>query len=359
MTSNASFGVRFTRSWVAFYTRSLDEPVGERRRAEMASDLWEQLNDASSGRASAQVLDRCLRGIPADVWWRYRTLLESRGIRERSRGMYSNLRQNWWQALVVAQAILGAAFMAGVAIVAPDQTEPATIFRAVVSTIGLVSATLLIGGLVKQRTNRSVGSRLILVGSLSSLLTVIALNPAGFIAIAVIATGLWTGNLAFNARPAEIDTDHLTSRGLSVGGTRWYWWLITAAALAGVGFLAVLTAELVNVSDGFAGVVLFLRVAPQLGRRRPGSSHRRDAWCEALPSSPPHAVSLNVPTDATAPVCTRPLGPTFEGPRNAPQPGPADPYPCRDSVIPRERSPDLGTANPHGQTHRTHHIGAR
>ena len=107
MTSNASFGVRFTRSWVAFYTRSLDEPVGERRRAEMASDLWEQLNDASSGRASAQVLDRCLRGIPADVWWRYRTLLESRGIRERSRGMYSNLRQNWWQALVVAQAILG------------------------------------------------------------------------------------------------------------------------------------------------------------------------------------------------------------------------------------------------------------
>ena len=40
-------------------------------------------------------------------------------------------------------------------------------------------------------------------------------------------------------------------------GARWHWWLITAGALASVGFLALLTAELVNVSDGFAGVVLF------------------------------------------------------------------------------------------------------
>ena len=93
--SEDSFGVRFTRSWVALYTRSLPDAVGERRRAELESDLWEQLKQTSSGRASAQVLDRCLRGIPADVWWRYRTLLEEREVRQRNRNMTRSILTNW------------------------------------------------------------------------------------------------------------------------------------------------------------------------------------------------------------------------------------------------------------------------
>ena len=35
MISRDGFSVRFTQAWLAFYTRGLPEPAGERRRAEI------------------------------------------------------------------------------------------------------------------------------------------------------------------------------------------------------------------------------------------------------------------------------------------------------------------------------------
>jgi len=69
MSSNAAYGVRFTRSWVARYTGGLSAEVGDRRRNEIESDVYEQTREGTGG-----VLGRCLRGVPADLWWRVRML---------------------------------------------------------------------------------------------------------------------------------------------------------------------------------------------------------------------------------------------------------------------------------------------
>lgn len=119
MSTQSSFGVRSTRRWTASYTRGLPSSAGDRRREEIESDIWEHIHDPEA--ASREVMGRCLRGIRADVWWRYRTLLESRGTRERSRGVFSNLKRNWWPTLVVTQVALMVAGGALAVIVAPDQ----------------------------------------------------------------------------------------------------------------------------------------------------------------------------------------------------------------------------------------------
>lgn len=75
-------GAGITRRWVRLYTRGLPVDARERRLLEVESDLWEHLNDPDV--ADREILGRTLRGIHADVWWRYRTLLEHGGARQRS-----------------------------------------------------------------------------------------------------------------------------------------------------------------------------------------------------------------------------------------------------------------------------------
>ena len=229
MTSNDTFGIRFTRSWVAFYTRSLDEPVGERRRVEMASDLWEQLNDASSGRASAQVLDRCLRGIPADVWWRYRTLLEQRGVRQRSQNMMRNILTNWW---VVFTAILGAgALTSGVA---------GLIFGggglAVVGSVGeMVSGSLILGGLAVRHRRSVAGSWMIAAGAAMAVVGVFTL-PA---VVLVVIGGLWTGHLQLSDTVDQPNLQPVRPQPADIT-TRWYLMLLAALILFAIGFGALM-----------------------------------------------------------------------------------------------------------------------
>lgn len=67
------FAVRLVRAWVWFYTRGLPARVAEARRAEIDSDVWEQLRDASrAGRPvpSFALLGRFVRGVPDDLAWR-------------------------------------------------------------------------------------------------------------------------------------------------------------------------------------------------------------------------------------------------------------------------------------------------
>ena len=96
--------VNMVRRWVALYTRGPPVDVRDRRLLELESDVWEQLHDADEPNASRAVFGRFLRGVPADVWWRYHTLLESRGARKRSQKMTTSLRDSWW---VILTAILG------------------------------------------------------------------------------------------------------------------------------------------------------------------------------------------------------------------------------------------------------------
>jgi hypothetical protein len=230
VTAPTSRGVRFAEKWTATYTRGLPGSSGDRRRREIDSDIWEHLHDPQI--ATREVFGRCLRGIPADVWWRYRTLLESRGTRERNQGMFSNLKRNWWPTLVVVQAILTAASVLLVIVVAPDQqgSEVAPV-RVIAGVIGLVSTALLLLGLIVLDRNRQAGSWMIAIGSVPTLLTLLALNPVALLAAATITGGLWTGNLAFTTRPTEIDPNHPTVQSTSLAGTRWRWWLITAVGV--------------------------------------------------------------------------------------------------------------------------------
>jgi hypothetical protein len=248
VTEPTSFGVRFAEKWTATYTRGLPSPSGDRRRKEIESDIWEHLHDPQI--ANREVIGRSLRGIPSDVWWRYRTLLESRGTRERNQGMFSNLRRNWWPTLVVIQAVLTAASVIGVMIVAPDQqgSEVAP-FRVIAGVIGLVSTALLILGLTVLDRNRRAGSWMIAVGSVPTLLSLLALNPVALLAVATITGGLWTGNLAFTTRPTEIDPNHSTVQSTSPAGTRWHWWLITAVVLFLAGFGTLMLADIIDPSE--------------------------------------------------------------------------------------------------------------
>lgn len=62
---------RLIERWVACYTRGLPEDARAGRRAEIASDLWEQRDSDGSGlRADLMIASRTLRGMWSDVSWR-------------------------------------------------------------------------------------------------------------------------------------------------------------------------------------------------------------------------------------------------------------------------------------------------
>jgi hypothetical protein len=254
VTAQTSFGVRFAEKWTETYTRGLPGSSGDRRRKEIESDIWEHLHDPQI--ATREVLGRSLRGIPADVWWRYRTLLESRGTRERNQGMFRNLKRNWWPTLVVVQAILTAAAVVGVMIVAPDQQGSGVApFRVITGVTGLVSVALLVVGLIVLDRNRRAGSWMIAIGSVPTLLSLLALNPVALLAVATITGGLWTGNLAFTTRPTGIDPDHPTAHVAPNEGTRWYRWLITAVVLFLGGFGTLMLADVLYPSEQDASLI--------------------------------------------------------------------------------------------------------
>jgi hypothetical protein len=67
-----ALAARLVRAWTFLYTCPLDSDVRDRRRAEIASDLWEfQHDDANRGDISStlHVLRRLGSGIPDDVAW--------------------------------------------------------------------------------------------------------------------------------------------------------------------------------------------------------------------------------------------------------------------------------------------------
>jgi hypothetical protein len=70
-----SFAHRLCLRWVRWYTHGLPRDAAERRRAEVASDLWEHERDASEAglsdlAISVEVVGRVLSGMPADLSWR-------------------------------------------------------------------------------------------------------------------------------------------------------------------------------------------------------------------------------------------------------------------------------------------------
>lgn len=75
MSTRVPWTQRLVRWWVSVYTVGLVTEMRNRRCAEIASDLWEQREDAvavgnSRPAIALAVLSRALAGVPADLWWR-------------------------------------------------------------------------------------------------------------------------------------------------------------------------------------------------------------------------------------------------------------------------------------------------
>jgi hypothetical protein len=224
---------RATRRWVRIYTRGLPLEIGERRALEIESDLWEHLHDP--GTADREVLGRTLRGIHADVWWRYRSLLAARGARQRRHDMTSTIRSRWWTPVTVGLGVLS--LTAGLFTAATGSSEDAPALAVITgTTAGLAGGALVLGGLLRQRRDPVTGSRLVIGGAVLAALSEPLLIPFSLL---VIIAGLWTGNLATSTGP---DAPRLEMTRHSITET-WWRWIVAAVPLVALGFVTLVVWE--------------------------------------------------------------------------------------------------------------------
>lgn len=67
------YAIAAVRIWTDLYTWGLPPAVGEARRSEIESDLWEFQRDCDAHRPvnpAAHILIRALLGVPDDLYWR-------------------------------------------------------------------------------------------------------------------------------------------------------------------------------------------------------------------------------------------------------------------------------------------------
>jgi hypothetical protein len=168
--------------WCEVYIRRLPGPAAERRREELASDLWEQ---RAHGRAvgapplavAVSILRRGAAGAPADLSWRHGLLVAGPGtgvapapLTRGGRPMSETLRRNWWQILAALYAAVEIIMGIGVAVGAgagiEDRPGPGSIAGGSAIALG---GLVIIAGLVLRRRRRVAGDVLIAVGSVPAL----------------------------------------------------------------------------------------------------------------------------------------------------------------------------------------------
>ena len=223
--------VALVRRWVALYTRGLPAHARDRRLLELESDVWEHLHDADERHVRRAMFGRFLRGIPADVWWRYHTLLESRGARQRSQNMSTFLRGNWWAILT---AILGVVPL-GISLAMLATVSGGGAIRLVGVAGAAVSGVLLIGGLIRRQSDLIGGSQMIVAGA---ALTLFGLESMG-VGIIVLVSGFWTGNLQLSAPSEAPDLQPVRQQQISMTHY-WFLWLAGAALLFAIGWIPLI-----------------------------------------------------------------------------------------------------------------------
>jgi hypothetical protein len=158
--------------WVATYSRHLPAEIAGRRRAELASDLWEQRTwgqavGAPAPAVALSILRRMAAGMPADLRWRHHQLAAARGrpLDVGGRPVLRTLARNWWLALAALVGLFEV--VSGVGMPLTEGGNPGSIAGgAVIATAGL----LVLGGIiVRWRGSRVAGDRMIVVGALPTL----------------------------------------------------------------------------------------------------------------------------------------------------------------------------------------------
>jgi hypothetical protein len=221
--------VRIARRWVRLYTRGLPPEIGERRAGEIESDLWEHLHDP--GTADREILGRTLRGIHADVWWRYRTLLDVRGARQRSHDMQVATRRRWWAPVTaVLAAVITTIGLLGLAFGPSDGGGGLAVIAGLPVLLG---GALVLGGLASRRRRPVQGSLIVIAGAAVAAFGELLLIPVGAF---IVISGLWAGELVTSDAP---DRPDLQIRRTSLASNRWRW-IVAAAALGAIGFAVLL-----------------------------------------------------------------------------------------------------------------------
>jgi MYXO-CTERM domain-containing protein len=174
--------------WAATYSRRLPDVVADRRRAELASDLWEQRADgrlvgAPAPAVALSILRRTAAGMPADLRWRHHQLAAARGrpLVPGGRPVLRTLARNWWLILAALVGLFEVAF--GAAIPLEEGASFDTVGGgAIIATAGL----LVLGGIaVRRRRARVAGDVMIAVGAMPMMpwLWIIPLPVAGLTVI--------------------------------------------------------------------------------------------------------------------------------------------------------------------------------
>ena len=174
--------------WVRLYTCGVDRTIADARRAEFESDLWESLHDRGrsdgSTARSLEILDRLVRGVPADLAWCFAERQSQGRARENDRraGMNFTASQTGWMGLA---AVLGgllwvAGYVSAVFLGAADLWQVTLSAAPLLMGAGLLAFYAGQGG----RTGRlgMAGFGLLLVA-----LTIVLLRPAA----------VWIGNYLF------------------------------------------------------------------------------------------------------------------------------------------------------------------
>jgi len=112
----------FADWWTRAYTRGLPADVSAERRAEIASDVFEQFADDGAARATGTaIVGRTLRGVPADLTWRIeeRRMLRNHRVTDARptglRALWATATQAWFTPIAVLVGIFSLLFALGVA----------------------------------------------------------------------------------------------------------------------------------------------------------------------------------------------------------------------------------------------------
>jgi hypothetical protein len=113
MSRGVARAITFVRWWVRIYTAGLSPGLREARRDELESDLWEHVRSGNEGGArsrslAAQIVARCLLGVPGDLAWRAeagRVQRRSRATRRGGATMSQRFKRNWWVPAPIALGI--------------------------------------------------------------------------------------------------------------------------------------------------------------------------------------------------------------------------------------------------------------
>lgn len=157
----AALAAGLARRWVRGYTAWVGAEAAERRRAEIACDVWEQRADArergtAPATAALSIAGRVIAGIPADITWVHTQRLAMRGLpadrKVRTMNTLGHAIGRWWW-------VVGAAALATIGIIALfaadrdlQRTQVTIIVSALVAGVALrhflprTAATLVVVG---------------------------------------------------------------------------------------------------------------------------------------------------------------------------------------------------------------------